>query len=62
MMNVTRKKSAEQLQAERVSKTLRAEVKRLEKSGTRAEAVEILKGAGILDKGGNLAKPYRAAQ
>lgn len=56
------KKSAEQRQAERVSRSMRLEVKRLEKSGTKAEAVKVLKSAGILNKQGKLAKQYRTAQ
>lgn len=55
------KKSVEQRQAERISKSMRLEVKRFEETGTRAEAVKVLKGAGILNKQGRLAKQYRTA-
>jgi len=58
-MNARTLKSTEQLQAEALGKSLRAEVKRFRAEGTKAEAIKILKRAGILTAGGKLAKPYR---
>lgn len=52
-------KSTEQLQAERVTSSIKDETERLKKYGTKEEAESILKGTGILDQDGNLSEPYR---
>lgn len=58
-MNARTLKSTEQRQAEALCKSIRAEIKRLKKEGTREDAIRMLKGAGILNEDGKLAKPYR---
>lgn len=52
-------KRSDQVRAEALTKSIRAEVTRLKRVGTKEEAVKILKSAGIVDRNGNLTKRYR---
>jgi hypothetical protein len=58
-MRTAHHKTSDQLQAEALTKSIRAEVKRLKREGTKEEAIKMLQGAGILNKVGKLAKHYR---
>lgn len=58
-MNARTLKSTEQLQAEALGKSIRAEVKRFKAHGTKAEAIQVLKRAGIVNARGKLTKHYK---
>ncbi len=58
-MNTTYR-TTEQVNAEKLTAAINAENKRLKREGTREDAINLLKAAGILTKSGNVAKPYRA--
>lgn len=51
--------SKEQIDTKKLIAYIKAENKRLKQIGTKDDAIILLKAAGILNKSGNIAKPYR---
>lgn len=52
-------KSQAQKDSENVTKFIRQETRRIKESGSREEAIKILKSAGIVDSHGKLTAQYR---